>query len=102
MRSSRTWLPLVVGAIALVAVACGTVASSAPAGTPANTATSPTPTAITDGLYVTDAWVRPPMGPDRPAAGYLTITNTSWTGRCPDRRFQPDRDLGGDPRDDGR
>ena len=24
---------------------------------------------------VSDAWVRPPVGPERPAAGYLTITN---------------------------
>lgn len=25
--------------------------------------------------YIEDAWVRPPIGADRPAAGYLTITN---------------------------
>ena len=24
---------------------------------------------------VSDAWVRPPIGPDRPAAGYMTIAN---------------------------
>ncbi|MEO8462330.1 MAG: copper chaperone PCu(A)C [Chloroflexota bacterium] len=28
---------------------------------------------------VTNAWVRPPVGPDRPAAGYLTITNPGGT-----------------------
>jgi copper(I)-binding protein len=27
------------------------------------------------GPTVSDAWVRPPMGPDRPAAGYMTITD---------------------------
>ncbi|MEO5917937.1 MAG: copper chaperone PCu(A)C [Candidatus Limnocylindrales bacterium] len=30
-------------------------------------------------LGVTDAWVRPPVGPDRPAAGYVTITNPGGT-----------------------
>lgn len=29
---------------------------------------------------VTDAWVRPPIGPDRPAAGYLTITAAGGDG----------------------
>ncbi|HSK52460.1 MAG TPA: copper chaperone PCu(A)C [Clostridia bacterium] len=33
-------------------------------------AASPTAAA---GPTVSNAWVRPPMGPDRPAAGYLTI-----------------------------
>ena len=28
-----------------------------------------------DGLAVADAWVRAPAGADRPAAGYMTITN---------------------------
>ncbi len=28
---------------------------------------------------VTNAWVRPPAGPDRPAAGYLSITNPGGT-----------------------
>jgi copper(I)-binding protein len=28
-----------------------------------------------DELTVADAWVRPPMAADRPAAGYMTITN---------------------------
>lgn len=39
---------------------CGTSASP-----------SPTPAVPT----ISGAWVRVPMGPDRPAAGYLTITN---------------------------
>jgi copper(I)-binding protein len=33
-----------------------------------------TAAATPSGPTVADAWVRPPMGPDRPAAGYLTIT----------------------------
>jgi periplasmic copper chaperone A len=51
---------LLVAATALLA-GCGGGASQAPA---------------TPSLTVADAWVRPPMGPDRPAAGYLVITNT--------------------------
>jgi len=76
MHSSRIRLPLVVAAIALLVAACGTSSQGSTPRSPAGTAASPTPTAIADGLIVTDAWVRPPMGPDRPGAGYLTITNT--------------------------
>ena len=76
MRSPRTWFPIVVVTVALLLAACSTGSSTGAAGTPSGTSSSPTPTAIADGLIVTDAWVRPPMGPDRPGAGYLTITNT--------------------------
>lgn len=34
---------------------------------------SPSPSG---GLMISDAWVRPPSGSDRPAAGYLVIANT--------------------------
>ena len=37
------------------------------------TASTPTPSAATP--TVAGAWVRPPLGADRPAAGYMTITN---------------------------
>lgn len=37
---------------------------------------SPSPSTASASIAVTDAWVRPPMGPDRPAAGYLVITST--------------------------
>lgn len=44
--------------VALVALAaCSTGAATAPT--------------------ISDAWVRPAMGPERPAAGYMVITNTS-------------------------
>jgi periplasmic copper chaperone A len=54
----RRW-PAVVVAFSLlfIVAACG---AASPGG-----AGSPT---------ITDAWIRPPMGPDRPAAGYLVIT----------------------------
>jgi copper(I)-binding protein len=63
-RCSRSRFALV-GFLLIVATAllagCGGSASEAPAA---------------PSLTVSDAWVRPPMGPDRPAAGYLVITNT--------------------------
>jgi copper(I)-binding protein len=32
---------------------------------------------VTAGPTIADAWVRPPMGPGQPAAGYMTITAPS-------------------------
>ena len=62
MRSPRTWLPTVLAVSLLVAVAaCGSSA-----GASADSGGLPT---------VSDAWVRPPVGADRPAAGYMTISN---------------------------
>lgn len=62
MRVSRRPLWLLVLSIilptALIVAACGAGGESA---------TAPT---------VSDAWVRPPMGADRPAAGYLTIVGS--------------------------
>jgi copper(I)-binding protein len=56
-------MPLAVAAVAVLAalavVACGPG--------------SPSPT-MAGGPVVTGAWVRPPQGMDRPAAGYLVIT----------------------------
>jgi copper(I)-binding protein len=52
---------LAVAGLAVAALgACSPGAATAPAAT--------TP-------VISDAWVRPPIGADRPAAGYLTITN---------------------------
>lgn len=72
MPSSRRCLRraaalLAVAGLAAVALgACSTGATTAPsAATP----------------VISDAWVRPPMGADRPAAGYLTIMNP---GAAPD------------------
>lgn len=62
MRSPRTWLPatLAVAALIFTVAACGSGSASPDSG----------------GLpVVSDAWVRPPVGTDRPAAGYMTITN---------------------------
>lgn len=61
MRSPRTWLPASLAVLLLVSVAaCGGSSNSPDSG----------------GLpFVSDAWVRPPVGADRPAAGYMTITN---------------------------
>jgi copper(I)-binding protein len=64
MRTPRSWTVLEIAfALALIVAAC-----SPSAGSPSSDATAPT---------VSDAWVRPPMGADRPAAGYLTITGGS-------------------------
>lgn len=66
-RSSRKGAALlaasVLAAIAVAVAGCGSGGSPAPT-TPA----TGIPT-------VEDAWVRPPMAADRPAAGYLTIRN---------------------------
>jgi copper(I)-binding protein len=61
LSSRRVAALLAVAGLAAVALgACSTGASTAPsAATP----------------VISDAWVRPPIGADRPAAGYLTITN---------------------------
>jgi hypothetical protein len=60
------WLPLVVAVCLALLVAAG-CSTAAPA--------SPSPSVATPaGPTVSGAWVRPPMGPDRPAGGYLTIT----------------------------
>jgi len=69
MRAPVSWTSFgLASAILLVVAACSSGSGTASASaTPA----SMTPAAPT----VSDAWVRPPMGPDRPAAGYLTITN---------------------------
>ena len=65
MRSPRAWPPAALAMAMLFALAaCGSAMAST------------APSAIIDGLYVTDAWVRPPLGLDRPGAGYLTIHNT--------------------------
>jgi len=50
----------VAGLAATALGACSTGASTAPSGAKP---------------VISDAWVRPPIGADRPAAGYLTITN---------------------------
>jgi copper(I)-binding protein len=51
-------------AVVLLVAGCGTAASPSPSAAP--TAAAP---------VIANAWVRPPMGMDRPAAGYLSITN---------------------------
>ena len=74
MPSSRRWSPdrtpmtsripaSLVLVLAAVLAGCG--GSAASASPESSTASVPT---------VTGAWVRPPLGPDRPAGGYLTIT----------------------------
>jgi copper(I)-binding protein len=64
MRTPRSWTVLSIAfALVLIVAACGSSA-----GSPSAAATAPT---------VSGAWVRPPMGADRPAAGYLTITGGS-------------------------
>ena len=78
MRSPRTRSPLVLAAaVLLVVAACSRGSAGASIGASPGGAAIASPSAVIDGIVVTDAWVRPPMGPDRPAAGYLTITNTS-------------------------
>lgn len=69
MRSSSTFSVVVLVVVAMLAIgACSSSSSSAGA-----TAGTGTGTAVT----VADAWVRPPMSPGLPAAGYLTITGGS-------------------------
>lgn len=78
MRTPRTALPLALTLVVMVlAAACGGGSSSGSASaSPSGAAGGASPSVVIDGLYVTDAWVRPPMGPDVPGAGYLTIHNT--------------------------
>jgi periplasmic copper chaperone A len=64
MRTPRSWTVVAI-AIALVYLVA---ACSSPAATSGPGTTEPT---------VSGAWVRPPMGADRPAAGYMTITGGS-------------------------
>lgn len=67
MRSFRRCLPSRAAALgALGVLALATVTGCAVGASPAPSAVAPT---------VTGAWVRPPIGADRPAAGYLVITN---------------------------
>jgi copper(I)-binding protein len=61
-RSARS-LVAVVGLAVVAAVVVSALAACSSGG----------PTAPT----ISDAWVRPAMGPDRPAAAYMVITNTS-------------------------
>ncbi len=60
MRSPRTWLAALLPLLLIAVAACSTG--------PAGTTNTGLPT-------ISDAWVRPPMAADRPAAGYMTITN---------------------------
>lgn len=64
MRAPRSWTSLVLMSALLFTVAACSSGSPGASGSAALSA----PT-------VSDAWVRPPLGTDRPAAGYLTITN---------------------------
>jgi copper(I)-binding protein len=65
-RSSRRRARLSLIALVLALVGAGCTAAATPAPTLAPTPAAP---------VVSGAWVRPPMGADRPAAGYLTIAN---------------------------
>lgn len=56
------WLSLV--AVLLLAVTAGCSGTESAAASPSASVVDPT---------ISGAWVRPPIGPDRPAAGYLTI-----------------------------
>jgi periplasmic copper chaperone A len=60
MRTSRSWTVLAIALVLALVAACGS-----PAGPGSTSPSAPT---------VSGAWVRPPMGADRPAAGYMTIT----------------------------
>lgn len=64
--SSRSWHSGGAAAAAFVLLAVGVLAGCSPGASAAPSAVAPT---------VSDAWVRPPIGTDRPAAGYLVITN---------------------------
>jgi hypothetical protein len=52
--------------LAVAGLAAAALGACSPAATTAPSAATP---------VISDAWVRPPIGADRPAAGYLTITN---------------------------
>ena len=68
MRAPASWASFALVSAVLFTVAACSSGSGAASGAPATAATPATPT-------ISDAWVRPPMGPDRPAAGYMTIAN---------------------------
>jgi len=68
MRAPASWASFALVSAVLFTVAACSSGSGAASAAPATAATPTTPT-------VSDAWVRPPMGPDRPAAGYMTIAN---------------------------
>lgn len=64
MRAPASWASFaVLSALLFIIAACSSGSGAASA--------SVAPAAP----VVSDAWVRPPIGPDRPAAGYMTITN---------------------------
>jgi copper(I)-binding protein len=65
MQSSRRSLRKALAVIGAIVLAAGLAGCG--------TASTPTPSAAT--LTIEGAWVRPPLGADRPAAGYLSITN---------------------------
>jgi hypothetical protein len=69
MRAPVSWASFALAsALLFIVAACSSGQGTASASvTPASVA----PAAPT----ISDAWVRPPMGPDRPAAGYMTIAN---------------------------
>jgi Uncharacterized protein conserved in bacteria len=75
MRTSRGWTRLILVLALLSTAACGSGSGGPPGGATAVA----TGGATASGPIVSDAWVRPPMGTDRPAAGYLTITNPGTT-----------------------
>jgi copper(I)-binding protein len=65
MQSSRRSLRKALALIGAIVLAAGLAGCG--------TASTPTTSAAT--LTIEGAWVRPPLGADRPAAGYLSITN---------------------------
>jgi hypothetical protein len=66
--------------LVVVLTACGGSGAS-PGGPSAGGAPAAAPTTATSAPrtvpVITEAWVRPPVGPDRPAGGYLTITGSA-------------------------
>ena len=66
MRSSRRWWPRFAALLTATITVVVAVAGCAAGVTPVPTAATP---------VLSGAWVRPPAGMDRPAAGYLTIAN---------------------------
>jgi len=69
MRSSTSWLPSRLGTAARVLAGLGVAVSLA-----ACASGSPTASPGAAVPAISGAWVRPPQGMDRPAAGYLVIT----------------------------
>jgi len=66
MPSSRRSLRRGAALLAVAGLAAASLGACSTGSTTAPSATTP---------VISDAWVRPPIGADRPAAGYLTITN---------------------------